>query len=225
MSTKSRFLVYGLVDPRDGTVRYVGKSSNGLGRPKEHREDSQLAKESPKNDWIKELHSLGFDYEIEVLEYVDNPKSVDNERCWWWTRYSVTALNAAERWWVAFWKAYGSERLTNRSEGGDGVGNRSGHSPSEETREKIKKHWRTPEARVRASARTTALWTDPDYVAKMSKRSERLAGDNNPSKRPEVRAKKRAAMTTPEQLARLSNRMRGDANPSHIRRIAREGSV
>ena len=44
----SKFLIYGLVDPRDGQLRYVGKSTSGLRRPRSHwyprviREDRTL---------------------------------------------------------------------------------------------------------------------------------------------------------------------------------------
>jgi hypothetical protein len=31
-----KYLIYGLVDPRDNLVKYVGKSSKGLIRPKQH---------------------------------------------------------------------------------------------------------------------------------------------------------------------------------------------
>lgn len=37
----SRFLIYGLVDPRTNEVRYVGRSSSGLVRPKHHSVDAR----------------------------------------------------------------------------------------------------------------------------------------------------------------------------------------
>jgi len=64
-----KYLIYGLYDPRTGDCRYIGKSSSGLDRPKDHGRSSTLRYEDTyKSRWIKELLSQGLSYDIKVLE-------------------------------------------------------------------------------------------------------------------------------------------------------------
>ena len=94
-------LIYGLIDPSDRLIHYVGLSSRGLERPREHRH----AAKSDGVDcvkWIRELQSKGLDYEITVLEALENDSS----------------LSAAERWWIAYGRACGWP-LTNCTDGGE----------------------------------------------------------------------------------------------------------
>lgn len=93
------YLIYGLIDPRSRLIRYVGLSSSGLQRPKAHRRRS--CPDSYCRRWVRSLQSLGLDYEIVVLEVVDN----------------VSRLDKAERWWIAFGLALGWP-LTNCMLGG-----------------------------------------------------------------------------------------------------------
>lgn len=114
----SKFLIYGLVDPRTSEVRYIGKSATGMKRPNLHRKPSCLAKDhTHKAYWIRVLQRAGLTYAIEVLDYVTNR----NE------------LNAAECYWIGEAKAHGW-RLTNLTDGGDGL---SGAVFSKEHRSRI----------------------------------------------------------------------------------------
>lgn len=101
----AQFIIYGLVDPRNGAVRYIGKSSTGRRRPNLHRKPSVLARDKThKANWIRSLQREGLTYTIEVLEIVP----------------SCELLNEAERYWIA--KARGGGwPLTNHTVGGEGV--------------------------------------------------------------------------------------------------------
>ncbi len=113
-----QFFIYGLLDPRTNEVRYIGKSSTGMKRPRLHGKPSCLAKETTyKARWIRSLRAAGFDYKIELLEIVA-------------TR---AELNDAERYWIREAKAHGW-RLTNLTDGGDGL---SGATFSNEHRSRI----------------------------------------------------------------------------------------
>lgn len=114
----SRFIVYGLIDPRNGELRYVGKSSVGLTRPKAHRCNAILGRERTyKANWIRQLKAIGLDYEIEVLEELS----------------SSDELNDAEVFWIQYFRFIGC-RLTNLTDGGDGT---PGRKRSLEERQRV----------------------------------------------------------------------------------------
>lgn len=97
---RSRFLIYGLIDPRTRLIFYIGLSSTGMSRPKSHRRPSTQG--SRCRDYVRALQKDGFDYEITVLEEVRNP----------------TELPLSERRWIAYGKACGWP-LTNATAGGE----------------------------------------------------------------------------------------------------------
>lgn len=73
-------LVYGLVDPRTGFVRYIGRSSHGLRRPEGHR--YHLDEVNHKARWLRQLKAVGLEYGIVVLEIV-SPEFLDDAECFW----------------------------------------------------------------------------------------------------------------------------------------------
>jgi len=101
----TNFLVYGLIDPRDRSIRYVGRSSYGMLRPKSHK--TRAFKESnAKAQWLRELFALNLDYEIVALQYVETLEQLDD----------------AEIAWIALGRPSGM--LTNISDGGVRVENK-----------------------------------------------------------------------------------------------------
>lgn len=113
-------IVYALCEPDTGAVRYVGKSSSGLRRPRDHGRSSVLSRNRTYlTNWIKSLHARGDNYLVQVLE----------------THQSNLTLSDAERRWIAYGRANGW-RLTNLTDGGDGA---PGFNPSPETREKLRR--------------------------------------------------------------------------------------
>lgn len=137
-----RFLIYGLVDPRTDEVRYIGRSSSGLNRPKS--EASRLKYEpGHKSNWIASLQALGLTYGIRVLE-----ESAD-----------AASLNGMERYWIAQAKGLGW-RLTNMTIGGEGA---TGAKRTAETRAKLAASKigkpKSTMTREKVSAGLKAWWT------------------------------------------------------------------
>jgi len=118
-----RFLIYGLIDPRDGQLRYVGKSCEGLKRPRAHARRLKWDRGYCRN-WVKSLADLGLRPSIEVLETCDSPE----------------ALIEAEQFHIAYFRMVGCN-LTNLTAGGDG---QWGLKFSEERKHRISRNgtWR-----------------------------------------------------------------------------------
>lgn len=114
----SKYLIYALCDPRTDETRYIGQSSSGLNRPKDHMKPSHLKSgNTHKINWINEVLRAGFVPYIKTVEELLDPEDLDK----------------AEIFWIYQFRALG-ERLTNRNNGGNG--NR-GYKPTEETKQKL----------------------------------------------------------------------------------------
>lgn len=122
MSNKN--LIYGLQDPETNEIRYIGKSTKGLKRPHEHKNEYSLKHSSHKNNWIKSLFAKNLMYGIVVLEEGINADQLDTR----------------EIHWIAHYKSTGAF-LTNGTDGGEGA---LGREVSEQTRKLMgekKKGW------------------------------------------------------------------------------------
>ncbi len=115
---KKRLLVYVLHHDSSLSI-YVGKSSYGLLRPREHAKPSQIETHPnwPVSRWVKKLQDQGFRYTITVLEDCSSAKE----------------LIAAEMFYIAYFRSVGA-RLLNCSDGGEGP---IGFRHTEETKRKI----------------------------------------------------------------------------------------
>lgn len=92
----SRNLIYGLLDPRDQSLRYVGKTHKRRElRLAEHLEAARSGRSSHLYNWIREVLEAGFEPEIFVLERV--PGDQDWEE--------------AERRQIAKWRSRGTIRF------------------------------------------------------------------------------------------------------------------
>ena len=102
--------IYGLIDPRDGCLAYVGYSVNFKKRVATHCSPSHLRKPTKKNNWIKYLISQGLKPILEVIEEIElsGDKSAD-----------LKLLGEAEIFWIASFVAIGVE-LKNGNDGGKG---------------------------------------------------------------------------------------------------------
>lgn len=114
-------IIYALLCPASGDVRYVGKTAMALAR----RLASHIMgcsagrdKRQAKNVWLQEILSADLIPAIKILERVE-----DGE-CW----------EAAERKWIAHYRTLLGSELLNASDGGRGP---KGYIPSAETRKKI----------------------------------------------------------------------------------------
>lgn len=207
-----QYLIYGLRDPRDKRIRYVGKSSSGMRRPREHDREGLLSREKnqAKRDWIREVHAAGMRCEIVVLQFCHRDE-----------------LDVAERCWIIIGRSAGT--LTNLANGGGGIRQAStetrakmsavklGKRHSEETKKKISDANRGR----KASSETRAAMS----AARLGKKASQEARENNAAAQrgrkhsEEVRAKIARAHLglrhTDESRAKISAAKR---NPSEATR-------
>lgn len=75
-----RYIIYGLQDPRTDDIMYVGKSTQGLNRPKQHLDGSH---NKLVRDWVNTLDSDNIEPNILVLEECNDASFlVDKEKFW-----------------------------------------------------------------------------------------------------------------------------------------------
>jgi len=96
--------IYGLVDPVNGVIKYIGKTNNPKRRVKEHNRLCNLKPNTKKNIWIKNILDKGLKTSIVIVEVTDELK--------WKER---------ERYWIKYYREI-TKDLTNTSDGGCGVG-------------------------------------------------------------------------------------------------------
>ena len=105
----TRNLIYALVDPRDGQIRYVGKSTSGYRRPMEHLQPRRSHKGNTKNsNWVNSLLKKGLKPIIRPLEWKEDPND----------------LYDLERYYVKTLRDSGAN-LNNLTEGGEGLSGRT----------------------------------------------------------------------------------------------------
>ncbi len=77
--------IYVAVDPRDNTVRYVGRSTQPKQREKQYRK-AYNHRFSPHNlavrAWIQKLCSFGLSPKLIVVDVVKRDRASDSERFW-----------------------------------------------------------------------------------------------------------------------------------------------
>lgn len=98
-------VVYGLVDPRTGELRYVGKTAVGVERRlRSHICRSNIASRRHSSRWIAGVVASGMSPEAFEIERVQPGQD--------WAD--------AEQFWIAYFRSIGA-RLTNLCDGGEGV--------------------------------------------------------------------------------------------------------
>ena len=113
--------IYGLVDPRDEKIKYIGKANNSYNRLKGHIYECKKENKTnnKKVNWIKTLVKLGLKPELEILDEVEE----SNWQFW-------------EQWWIELFKSWNFD-LKNSTKGGDGAHDVSKRKKvSEETKKK-----------------------------------------------------------------------------------------
>jgi len=73
--------IYQLIDPRDGSVRWIGLTSNLKARTVEHLHGGKRSNPS-KQAWVAELKAAGLYPIVEVIEEVDNKAAQERELHW-----------------------------------------------------------------------------------------------------------------------------------------------
>lgn len=70
--------IYALIDPRDDTIRYVGRSARPATRLSQHLRTGSRA----VRGWVSELRTLGLAPRQEILEYVSTENAHSSEAKW-----------------------------------------------------------------------------------------------------------------------------------------------
>lgn len=179
-------LIYGLVDPRDGRLRYVGKTSGSLERRRRaHLNDVRRGRVYiPRHKWMNDLLSLGLE-----------PEGVEIE-------VDVADWREAEQFWIAYLRGIGCA-LLNATAGGDGLG---GYKHRQETKAKqaaaARRRYQRPGERERTSAAVKAGKARPDAKASTG----RIV---SAATREKLAAATKIYQNTPTAKAALSARLAG----------------
>lgn len=97
--------IYGLIDPRSGELRYVGKTSaSPWNRADRHVREARAGHRTHRHNWLRQLLVVGLRPDVEVLEVHGTPE----------------ALAEAERHFIAYFRSVGCN-LTNLTDGGEGT--------------------------------------------------------------------------------------------------------
>ena len=207
MENRTRY-IYGLIDPRDQQLRYVGVTVDIKKRLYHHMYPGRHKGDKPQRmNWIRKLRSLGIKPDIFIIEEADATDWVEKEK-----------------FWINYFRFIGSD-LINVTAGGEGAVGRKIN------RESMKKFWAAgakantgrdrsdvpDEVRKRIS-KSLKDYYSKHPVSKESKaaQSARLKGRK---KSPEHLAKISAALKgkifdTPERRRATSERMKGKISPS-----------
>lgn len=94
-----KIFIYALIDPRNGEIKYVGKTNNLKKRIREHIRDEE---NNLKYTWIKSLKKIKLEPEVLILEETN----IEHSNFW-------------EIFWINQCKTWGFE-LKNMTNGGDG---------------------------------------------------------------------------------------------------------
>jgi len=139
--------IYGLIDPRDQQIRYVGKSGDPEKRLREHMR--LYSKNRHLTHWLKQLKAIGINPTVRVIQKVSKSK---------WKE--------AERHWIRTFK-WAGVKLTNLSDGGQGF--IEGQRPSLETRSKmVKNHW------ARKGIKPTNYLSDDDLLRRLQLKAQEV---------------------------------------------------
>lgn len=158
----SRFLIYALTCPRCGAVRYVGKSTTGMVRTRQHLTPSMLAQRCYRTRWLRSLLAGGLKPGVTILEEL----------------VAVDGLAAAEVRWIAHGRAAGWP-LTNGTDGGDGT---PGSVRSPESRARMSAALSGRKKPHLAAQNRARAWS-PEMRAKVS-RARRENTSNKPNAKP-----------------------------------------
>lgn len=186
---ESKFIIYLLHHPTSKYM-YIGKSSTGLRRPREHSMPSSLKQYAhlPRSRWVVSLQKRGLSPQIVILEECAIAEDLDE----------------AERFYIAYFRSIGGKRsLLNLTDGGEGIlGYR--HSKEEIERQSAvqREKAKDPEERKRLRGLSTAYWTSQGSREK--KRQERTGKKWSSEIRAKMSATQKGRTRSPETRAKMS---------------------
>jgi NUMOD3 motif len=181
--------VYGLFDPRDGALRYVGKASDPRVRLKGHLAEARFLR-THAHRWIAQLRSAGLRPELEVLEWHD----------------TTSGANEAECFFIAYFRAIGC-MLTNISHGGDGA---PGYRHPPEVRAKISAFLTGRHPSAETLAKMSAAKAGVPYAS--GRRAPMLGRRHSAEWRTSAAIRALGRRHTDDARALMAMRMRGNTN-------------
>ena len=134
--------IYGLVDPRDNKIRYVGKTKRQLNKRLYEHIFNKRTIRTYKSNWITALKKENLNPLIIELEICDENNWIEREQYW------INKL----------------DNLTNLTRGGE-----DGTFTDEVIKhlsEQAKKRWESPEYRKKQLESSKKLWQNPDHRKK-----------------------------------------------------------
>lgn len=162
--------IYGLIDPRTGECRYVGKANNPERRLRDHL---RTPFNTHKYAWLTNLLKAGLRPTIQILEEVQ-----------------TSVWQEAECFWIAYMKFMGAD-LTNSTIGGDGL------NPTPEMAAKMRAGCQEPERRRKISSYAKARYADPLERERLITMAQTAGRDPVNKQKASVRMKE--VMNTPER--------------------------
>lgn len=157
----SQFLIYGLVDPRNSQLRYIGQSSTSLDRPSRHWRTKRFREANDHcHCWVRNVLSSGQKPSIVVIQVFDD----------------FEILNDAEIFWIAYFRKAG-HRLTNMTDGGGGTrGVPSAWKGKELSPEHRAKIGKASKGRIPWNRGLKTAVTHADSYARSGEKQKRRAG-------------------------------------------------
>lgn len=195
--------IYGLVDPRDGQLRYVGKTKNSLrSRLLAHISDVRRGRTYiPRHKWLCDLLLAGESPEIVELDKVTSDE---------WQE--------AEQFWIGYLRFVGLS-LLNGTIGGDGA---VGHKMSEEVKKKLSdgaiRRYQNPNERRRTGAAVKRGQDTDSYRAHMRERAAKCT----PESLAKLHEGTRRCCRSEEGRKAIADRMRGKVVSEATRKILSE---
>lgn len=190
-------IIYALVDPRDQSIRYVGKTVNKRCRMSVHR--WAAGKGSKRMMWLLDLVKLGLQAEFRVLETVEGDAWIERER-----------------YWIKYYRDLGAP-LTNIRDGGD-----TNHPDNEELRKWRSKfmtgHTLSAESRHKISVANSGRVRSAEWREKLS---AGMRGRVMPEEqRQRMIGRKQSTETVAKRVAHYKDRGLYKSEEAHQRVIA-----
>lgn len=208
--------IYGLFDPRNYSLRYIGKSDNPDLRLKQHIKESKCSKKHERYvcNWIRQLLSEGLEPSIEILEEVP-----------------IDSWEETESAWIAECRKFRLD-ITNLTDGGDCPPSRKGKKLSEGHKDILRQsaigRLRTEEERrkLSQSKKGKSTWVKGKHLTDEHKQNIGLA--NSGKKLSKEAIAKRLAKTRGRPLSESHKQNIGEglkAAYSEGRRESRKGTT
>ena len=87
-------VIYGLIDPRDDNLFYIGKSQNGLKQMKRHMQQSSLKRNNKdKCEIIESILSDGLNVNCIILDTARNARDLAMKERIWIAKYKQQLTN------------------------------------------------------------------------------------------------------------------------------------